>query len=248
MAQSYVQYQGDGTSTTFTVPFPFIVRSHVKLYLGYNVVDRTFDSELTEGPDFSWTSDTIAELVSAPASSEELTIIRITPSNTQVVQWQDGSNLIAFDLNTSDLQNLYVVQEQEDRNDAGLTAAAASASTAASQASAAAASAAAAVLEAQDAEAAANAATSAANAVTTTANAAAAAAASAVQIATAAAAPISALQVLEPLQILLNATAAIGRPGTIPFGVGPALPAGLGVTGIAQADYYPVHLASGSFI
>jgi hypothetical protein len=121
VAQSYVQYQGDGTSTTFTVPFPFIVRSHVKLYLGYNVVDRTFDSELTEGPDFSWTSDTIAELVSAPASTEELTIIRVTPSGAQVVPWQDGSNLIAFDLNTSDQQNLYVVQEQEDRNDAGIT-------------------------------------------------------------------------------------------------------------------------------
>ena len=35
--------------------------------------------------------------------------------------WQDGSNLIADDMNTADRQNLFVVQEQQDRNDLAAT-------------------------------------------------------------------------------------------------------------------------------
>jgi hypothetical protein len=222
VAQSYVQYQGDGTSTTFTVPFPFIVRSHVKLYLGYNVVDRTFDSELTEGPDFSWTSDTIAELDSAPAGNEELTIIRITPSNAQVVPWQDGSNLIAFDLNTSDLQNLYVVQEQQDRNDASVIATANATAAAAASAQAAQS---AAQQAASDAQQAINTANGVANTVVSLSR-----------------------SSIEAAAIVLNAAFSIGRPGAIPFGVGPFVPSAPAIAGASQRDYNPIHAASGSFI
>ena len=260
MAQSYVQYQGDGTSTTFTVPFPFIVRSHVKLYLGYNVVDRTFDSELTEGPDFSWTSDTIAELVSAPASSEELTIIRVTPSNVQVVPWQDGSNLIAFDLNTSDLQNLYVVQEQQDRNDASViatanatAAAAASAQAAQNAAQQAGNDAQQAASDAQQAINTANGAVNTANGAVNTANGAVSTANGAVNTANNAVAVANSVVSLsrssiEAAAIVLNAAFSIGRPGAIPFGVGPYVPSAPAIAGASQRDYNPIHAASGSFI
>jgi hypothetical protein len=83
--------------------------------------------------------------------------------------------------------------------------------------------------------------------VTNTANAASSAANAAVQIATAAAVPQSPIQVLEPLEILINAAFSVGRPGAIPFGVGPVLLPGAAFSGISQSDYYPIHHASGSF-
>lgn len=260
MAQSYAEYQGDGTSTTFAVPFPFIVRSHVKLYLGYDIVDRTFDAELAEGTDYSWTSDTIVELVAAPGSSETLTIIRQTPNTTQVVPWQDGSNLIAFDKNTADLQNLFVVQEQQDRNDASVVATANATGAAAASAQAAQAAAVDASNDAQNAIGIANGAVSTANGATSTADAAAVTAGNAVTTANGATATANnALAVangvaslsrsaVEAAAILINASLSIGQAGATPFGVGPYVPAAPVITGISQRDYNPIHAASGSFI
>lgn len=248
MAFSYAQYAGNGSTTTFSVPFPYLLKAHVKAYIGYNLVDGTFTSELVDGVGFNWTSGTQIQTTAAPAVGQTLTIIRQTPNTATVVQWQDGSNLIADDLNTSDLQNLYVVQEQQDRNNASIDSAEASAGAAAAQAAAAAGSAQDAANEAVAATAASNAAIAAANAVTSTASAAAAAANQAVQIATQAVAPLSPIQALEPLEILVNAAFSVGRPGAIPFGVGPVLTPGAAFSGISQSDYYPIHHASGSFV
>jgi hypothetical protein len=183
----------------------------------------------------------------APANGVVLTIIRKTPSGARLVVWAGGSPPTPTDLNTSDLQNLYVVQEQQDRNDAAITGLGASASAASASAASASISAANAATQATAAIASADAATAAATAVTTTASAASSAANAAVQIATAAATPQSAIQVLEPLEVLVNAAFSVGRPGAIPFGVGPVLTPGAAFSGISQSDYYPIHHASGSF-
>jgi hypothetical protein len=176
---SYAQYAGNGSTTTFSVPFPYLLKAHVKLYTGYDIVDGTFDSELTEGTDFTWTSGTQVQTTAAPATGVTLTILRDTPDSLLLVDWQDGSNLIANDLDTSDLQNLYVVQEQQDRNDASVAATAASTAAAAAAAAAAETAAASAATDAATASTDAAAATTAAAAATATADAAAAAAASA---------------------------------------------------------------------
>ena len=141
MPFSYAQYTGNGSTTTFSVPFPYLLKAHVKVYLGYSLLDGTFTSELANGVGFNWTSATQIQTVAAPASGQTLTVIRQTPSTTRLVDWQDGSNLISDDLDTADLQNLYVVQEQQDRNNAAITqfgasAAAAEAAAAAAQAAA----------------------------------------------------------------------------------------------------------------
>ena len=244
---SYRQYAGNGSTTTFSAPFPYLLKAHVKVYIGFNILDGTFSSELADGVGFSWTSSSQIQVATAPAVGQVLTVIRQTPNATRLVDWQDGSNLIADGLDTADLQNLYVVQEQQDRNDAAITQLGASATAAQASATAAQASATAAQAEAVTATTASNAAIAAANAVTGTANAASAAANAAVQIATAAAVPQSAIQVLEPLEILINAAFSVGRPGAIPFGVGPVLTPGAAFSGISQSDYYPIHHASGSF-
>jgi hypothetical protein len=144
---SYAQYAGNGSATTFSVPFPYLLKAHVKLYTGFNIIDGTFASQLVDGTDYTWTSNTQVQTTVAPAAGVTLTMLRDTPDTSQLVVWQDGSNLIADDQNVADLQNLYVVQEQQDRNDAGIiqstnainaaTAAVATANTAAAAAAAA---------------------------------------------------------------------------------------------------------------
>ncbi len=167
MPFSYAQYAGNGSTTTFSVPFPYLLKAHVKLYTGYNILTGAFTSQLVEGTNYTWTSGTQVQTTVAPANGVTLTVLRDTPDSSQLVPWQDGSNLVADDLNNADLQNLYVVQEQQDRNDVG-AAAAVSAQTAASTATAAAA---AATTAANNANATAAAATTAANNATTAANA-----------------------------------------------------------------------------
>jgi hypothetical protein len=237
---SYREYAGNGSNKDFQVPFPYLLKAHVKVYAGLDLVAGTYTALLVDGVDYLWTSGTQIQATVAPAVGTKLTVRRLTPTGDLLTQWQDGSTLVAEDLITSDKQNLYAVQEQEDLVLAGVSTATAAAAAASSSASASAASSAAAI-------AAANAATAAAAAVTTTANAAASAANAAVQIATAAAVPQSPLQVLEPLEILVNAAFSVGRPGAIPFGVGPVLAPGAAFSGISQSDYHPIHHASGSF-
>jgi hypothetical protein len=111
---SYAQYAGNGSATTFSVPFPYLLKAHVKLFYGYNLTSGAFTSELVDGVGFTWTSGTQVQTTVAPAVGQTLTIVRQTPSNALAVQWQDGSNLVAEDLQDSSLQTLYAVQEQDD--------------------------------------------------------------------------------------------------------------------------------------
>ena len=94
---------------------------------------------MVDGTDYNWTTDTQITLTAAPSAQSTLTIIRETPTSAQLVPWQDGSNLIAEDLNKSDKQNLYAVQEVQDKNqlasdDATAAATAANAATTAANA------------------------------------------------------------------------------------------------------------------
>jgi hypothetical protein len=239
---SYRQYAGNGATATFSVPFPYLLKAHVHLYLGYDILDGTFTSELAEGVGFSWTSGTQVQCVAAPAAGQTLTVIRLTPSGTRLVDWQDGSNLIADDLDTADLQNLYVVQEQQDRNDAAIAAGASAATASAAAAAAAAASSSAAITTANQALA-------AASGVAGSAASAAQAAQLAIQYAFGTSpAVIRPIAGLEMLLIPENAAFSVGKPGQIPFGVGPVLPPGAAFSGINRSDYFPIHHASGSFV
>ena len=113
---SYRQYTGDGSAKTFSVPFPYLARAHVHLYLN--------SKELVDGTDYTWTSGTQLQLTTAPQAAvpgavpvpaEVLTVRRITPEDDQIVQWKDGSYIIQHDLNESDRQWLYLIQEHHDQ-------------------------------------------------------------------------------------------------------------------------------------
>lgn len=114
MPFSYAQYAGNGSTTTFSVPFPYLLRAHVKVYLGLVIETGAYSALLAEGPGYTWTSNTQIQTTAPPLAGVQLTVRRETPNGSQVVIWNDGSNLIGDDLNISDLQNLYVVQEWVD--------------------------------------------------------------------------------------------------------------------------------------
>ena len=113
---------GDGSTTEFNVTFDFIERDHVNVF---RVVAATgIETELavietgSPGPDeYIWETDSKIRVGTAPSSAEQLLLIRDTPENEQIVQWQDGSYIVATDLNTSDKQWLYNIQELEDQVD-----------------------------------------------------------------------------------------------------------------------------------
>ena len=117
MALSYNDFNSVGI-TVCNLSWSFLLRAHVKVYKGR---DRLADTGtlLAETTDYTWTGASQITLVTAIASGEVVTIERQTPNNAQLSPWTDGSNLTAEALNNADLQNLYVIQEQEDSNDLG---------------------------------------------------------------------------------------------------------------------------------
>jgi len=136
MADTYVQVTNTG-QTVFPLPFSsnYLLKSHVKVYKGRDLLAETQTSTLSDGTDYTFTSATQITLTTGLASGEELTIQRQTPKDSQLSPWSDGSNLTSEALNNADLQNLYIVQEQADLNALGATKsiAATTASTTATQ-------------------------------------------------------------------------------------------------------------------
>ena len=113
-------FAGDGSKVEFDLTFKFIERDHVtvsrlvKATLQATVL-TVIQTGTPTGDEFIWESDTKIKVGTAPTSDQELVIARDTPENDQIVKWADGSYIIATDLNTSDLQWLYGLQELEDK-------------------------------------------------------------------------------------------------------------------------------------
>ena len=120
MPLSYTTAQGDGNQTVFNFTWDFLLRSHVKVYIGRDIIADTGTLQ-TDGVHYSWSGAKQITFSTAPTNSQVVHIERQTPNTSQIAPWSDGSNLTAEALNNADLQNLYVVQEQQDRNDLGAT-------------------------------------------------------------------------------------------------------------------------------
>ena len=108
MAQSYTDYVGDGATATFNLSFPFINRSHVKLY-----VDGVSVS-------FTWITDSQIQADVAPANLTNVRVKRETPTATREVDWTNGAQQEESDLDLADTQVFYIVQEADDDASEGL--------------------------------------------------------------------------------------------------------------------------------
>ena len=105
MANTVVVYPGDGVTRQFTVPFDYLNRTFVHVYLN--------DIEETQGTTWSFISPTVIERSAAPLVGETFTIRRVTSTN-RIVDFKDASVLRSFDLNTSQLQILHIAEEAKD--------------------------------------------------------------------------------------------------------------------------------------
>jgi hypothetical protein len=109
MAYSYVVYTGNGATTQFTVPFPYIRREHV-----FASIDRVATTA------FTWVNANTVQFNTAPGNGERVEIRRVTPVNAPLVDFTDGSTLVAADLDTNTLQQTYINQEQDDQIQDGI--------------------------------------------------------------------------------------------------------------------------------
>jgi hypothetical protein len=96
------------------VPFPYLLRAHVKLYYGLSLQSGGYTQLLADGVNYTWTSDTQVQVSAAPVVGQTLSIRRETPTTSRLVDWNNGSAPTADALDTADLQNFYAIQEHKD--------------------------------------------------------------------------------------------------------------------------------------
>lgn len=102
MPYSYAVYTGNGSTTQYAITFPYIRKEHVKVYVNY--VDTAY----------TYANNTTVQLATAPANGLRVEVRRVTPASSVLVDYTDGSTLVAADLDTSNLQHLYLEQELDD--------------------------------------------------------------------------------------------------------------------------------------
>ena len=107
--QARVSFTANGSTDTFSFSFSYISSSHVKAY-----VNGVEDTSIT----FPTTSS--VTLASTPTSGAIVLIKRVTPIDSRLVDFQDGSVLSATDLDKSADQNFFVSQETSDTAQAHL--------------------------------------------------------------------------------------------------------------------------------
>lgn len=112
MASTIANYQGNGSTTDFSVPFDYLAKKFVKV---------TVDSREKLGGDYGDTTkdylfvdkNTI-RFNTAPASGAEIIIRRYTSVTDRIVSFKDASVLKAKDLDTSTIQTIHIAEEGRD--------------------------------------------------------------------------------------------------------------------------------------
>lgn len=112
MASTIANYQGNGSTTDFSVPFDYLAKKFVKV---------TVDSREKLGGDYGDTTKdyffvdkTTIRFNTAPASGTEIIIRRYTSATDRVVSFKDASVLKAKDLDVSTIQTIHIAEEGRD--------------------------------------------------------------------------------------------------------------------------------------
>ena len=105
-----VEYEvTDGTQTTYTFPFSYLRKKFVMVSILHS--DAT-ETALEYGVDY--TVNDLSVSLTTPAQVGEHIIIYRQTSTDKIVTWNDGSILLARDMNTEDAQMLHLQEEQQD--------------------------------------------------------------------------------------------------------------------------------------
>lgn len=112
MASTIANYQGNGSTTDFNVPFDYLAKKFVKV---------TVDSREKLGGDYGDTTKdyffvdkTTIRFNTAPASGAEIIIRRYTSATDRIVSFKDASVLKAKDLDVSTIQTIHIAEEGRD--------------------------------------------------------------------------------------------------------------------------------------
>lgn len=112
MASTIANYQGNGSTTDFNVPFDYLTKKFVKV---------TVDSRKKLGGDYGDTTKdyffvdkTTIRFNTAPASGTEIIIRRDTSATDRIVSFKDASVLKSKDLNVSTIQTIHIAEEGRD--------------------------------------------------------------------------------------------------------------------------------------
>ena len=112
MASTIANYQGNGSTTDFSVPFDYLAKKFVKV---------TVDSREKLGGDYGDTTKdyffvdkTTIRFNTAPASGAEIIIRRYTSATDRIVSFKDASVLKAKDLDASAIQTIHIAEEGRD--------------------------------------------------------------------------------------------------------------------------------------
>lgn len=109
MAYSYVQYTGNGTTTSYAFPFPYLDTTHIKVRVDGVLVG------------YSLLNSSTVQLNSAPPAGSVIDIRRETPKSESPVNFTDGSILLEKDLDLLAEFNLYSAQESDDALEDAIT-------------------------------------------------------------------------------------------------------------------------------
>ena len=105
-----VEYEvTDGTQLLYTFPFSYLRKKFIKVDVLH--ADNSITS-LTYGVDYV-VNDLSLTLTNPVKVGEHLIIYRQTTTN-KIITWNDGSILLASDMNTEDVQMLHLQEEQQD--------------------------------------------------------------------------------------------------------------------------------------
>lgn len=112
MASTLIIYQGTGSQTDYIVPFDYLKKSFVTVFLQGSPL--TGGDSGDSGADYFFVDKTTVRLKVAPQAGEFLTIRRYTSATERVVTFKDASILKATDLDTSQLQAFHIAEEARD--------------------------------------------------------------------------------------------------------------------------------------
>lgn len=98
----------DGTQTTYTFPFSYLRKKFVMVSILHS--DGT-ETALEYGVDY--TINDLSVSLTTPAQVGEHLIIYRQTSTDKIITWNDGSILLARDMNTEDAQMLHLQEEQQ---------------------------------------------------------------------------------------------------------------------------------------
>ena len=114
MASTIIIYQGDGNTTSFTIPFDYLKKTFVKVFLDTSTELKGGSSSDATADYYFKDATTIQLTKIVPTSTQTITIRRYTSATERVASFRDGSVLYAKDLDISQVQAFHIAEEGRD--------------------------------------------------------------------------------------------------------------------------------------